>query len=198
MTSIEKQGDGMRAFATVVLNTLLNNRCLTLIDEPEAFLHPPQARTLGFMIAKEFPKNRQAVIATHSGDIVRGLLEGDPERIKVLQLSNHEPQKVWNDPILYHSNILDGLFHEKVVVCEADTDCRFYSAILRSIHEHHPQTKLVDLLFLHCGGKDRIPTVNCALSKVGVPVTVVVDFDILNDGAKLKELVEFWRGMGLG
>lgn len=29
-----------------------------------------------------------------------------------------------------------------------------------------------------------------ALSKVGVPVTVVLDFDILNDGAKLKELVE--------
>jgi AAA domain, putative AbiEii toxin, Type IV TA system/Overcoming lysogenization defect protein-like, TOPRIM domain len=207
LAPVEKQGDGIRAFATVVLNSLANTRSVTLIDEPEAFLHPPQARTLGYMLAREFPKRRQAVIATHSGDVVRGLLEGDAGRIKILRLnrpetgpsrvlllSNEEIQKVWRDPILYHSNILDGLFHERVIVCEADTDCRFYSAMLQAISEAQADARRPDFLFVHSGGKDRMPTVVNALRKVGVPVTVIADFDLLRSGGLLKQIVEYLGG----
>jgi hypothetical protein len=35
------QGDGMRSFVGVLLNTIISNHSILLIDEPEAFLHPP-------------------------------------------------------------------------------------------------------------------------------------------------------------
>lgn len=41
---LHTQGDGMRSFAGVLLYTLAGRESIVLIDEPEAFLHPPQAR----------------------------------------------------------------------------------------------------------------------------------------------------------
>jgi energy-coupling factor transporter ATP-binding protein EcfA2 len=57
---IEDQGDGMRAFATVLLWLLTTrSQSIVVLDEPEAFLHPPQARLLGEIIAKERPQHSQ-------------------------------------------------------------------------------------------------------------------------------------------
>ena len=43
-----QQGDGMRSFASVVLHLLApTTPSILILDEPEAFLHPPQARYLG-------------------------------------------------------------------------------------------------------------------------------------------------------
>ena len=47
-----------------------------------------------------------------------------------------------------------------------------------------------DILFVHCGGKQRIPTVINALFKLGVKVTAITDFDVLNDKSPLKEIYE--------
>ncbi len=45
---LESQGDGMRSFATVLLYVLVaDTHSIQFLDEPEAFLHPPQARLLG-------------------------------------------------------------------------------------------------------------------------------------------------------
>lgn len=44
---LDAQGDGMRAFVGVVLLVLTTESSILLIDEPEAFLHPGQARALG-------------------------------------------------------------------------------------------------------------------------------------------------------
>ena len=43
-SSLHEQGDGMRSFAGVLLSLALNYIRTFFIDEPEAFLHPPQAR----------------------------------------------------------------------------------------------------------------------------------------------------------
>ena len=51
---LSQQGDGMRSFASVVLHLLAPaSPSILLLDEPEAFLHPPQARLLGEIIATE-------------------------------------------------------------------------------------------------------------------------------------------------
>ena len=53
---LEEQGDGMRSFASVILHLLAPGTPSTLLlDEPEAFLHPPQARLLGEIIVTERP-----------------------------------------------------------------------------------------------------------------------------------------------
>jgi hypothetical protein len=45
-----------------------------VIDEPEAFLHPPQARLIGSSLVQDRRDNRQLFIATHSADILSGVL----------------------------------------------------------------------------------------------------------------------------
>lgn len=68
---LQEQGDGMRSFATVILRMLApDSPSVLLLDEPEAFLHPPQARLLGEFIAKERPRHAQLFMATHSPDVL--------------------------------------------------------------------------------------------------------------------------------
>ena len=48
---LDDQGDGIRSFVGISVALLALKRALFLIDEPEAFLHPPQAFRLGAAIA---------------------------------------------------------------------------------------------------------------------------------------------------
>ena len=70
---LRDQGDGMRSFASVILHLLAPiTPSILLLDEPEAFLHPPQARLLGEIIAKEKSPRAQLFVATHSSDVLHG------------------------------------------------------------------------------------------------------------------------------
>ena len=189
LPKLQEQGDGMRSFASILLDTFTSEYSITLIDEPEAFLHPPQARLLGKMLANNNPDNRQLLISTHSEEFLKGLLDANSENVTVIRinrdsninrmsvLQNDKIKKLWGNPILRYSNILSGLFHEKVVVCESDYDCLFYQAIIDSIYEHKNEIA-PDILFTHCGGKTRIKDVVSALKAVNVPVAAICDFDM--------------------
>ncbi|MEN8185496.1 MAG: AAA family ATPase [Bacteroidota bacterium] len=198
---LHQQGDGMRSFVGVLLNTFISNHSILFIDEPEAFLHPPQARLLGKMLAKDLPTERQLFLATHSEDFLKGLLDTNLANLKIIRIQRNEAvnkvsvldsddiNEIWSDSLLRHSNILSGLFHSKVVICESDSDCRFFSAILSAQYEEVGEIS-PDILFIHCGGKHRIPTAIKALKKLEVPLTVVSDFDVLNDINPIKLIVE--------
>ncbi len=203
LPQLQTQGDGMRSFAGVLLATSVGRETVLLIDEPEAFLHPPQAKLLGTSLVEGRGKEGQIFIATHSTDIIRGVLDANSPDVKVLRirragdvnsvhlLENARVRELWSDPLLRYSNILDGLFHEGVVVCEADSDCRFYSAMLEAAHASaHPDAKRPDLMFTHCGGKARLPLVIRSLREVDVPVRVVADFDVLSADQPLRTIVE--------
>ncbi len=203
LTPIQAQGDGMRSFLGILLFTTVGHEPVMLVDEPEAFLHPPQARHLGNFLVSEGGSYQQLFVATHSGDVLRGMLSSASSRIRVLrlrrsgdvnitrQLDNTQIARVWSDPLLRYSNILDGLFHERVVVCESDADCRFYSAIMDSIFDAGPEEKRKpDIMFTHCGGKARLPLVIRSLRELEVPISVVTDFDVLNDEQPLRNILE--------
>jgi len=65
---LEKQGDGMRSFAAVILHVLAaRTHSIQFLDEPEAFLHPPQARLLGRYIAENRPGNSQLCFHAQHG-----------------------------------------------------------------------------------------------------------------------------------
>ena len=201
LPTLQEQGDGMRSFASILLNTFTSDYSITLIDEPEAFLHPPQARVLGKMLAQNNPDNRQLIISTHSEDFLQGLLDADSENITVIRINrldcinemsvlrNDKIKGLWKNPILRYSNILNGLFHEKVIVCESDYDCLFYHAIMNAIYESKNEIA-PDVLFTHCGGKGRIKDVISALKAVDVPVVAITDFDMLNNSREFKPLIE--------
>jgi hypothetical protein len=224
---LETQGDGVRSFAGVVLSLLGTPSPLVLIDEPEAFLHPPQARLLGRYLGA-LRQGGQLFVATHSLDVLLGLLEADA-KVQIVRLhragqrttaTTVEPDYIralWNDPLLRFSRVLDGLFHEAVVVCEGDTDSRLYNAV--AVHlsavdasntneEGDPPLANVlrdalgenayDVMFVHAGSKHRMSLIANALRPADVPVHLIADFDVLNDEHILRRLVESLGGQFSG
>src|SRR5690606_29402020 len=83
---LHEQGDGMKSFAGVFLSLFAEDYTINLIDEPEAFIHPPQAELLGQMISQKLGENKQLFIATHSEDFLKGLLESAVDRLIVIRI----------------------------------------------------------------------------------------------------------------
>lgn len=197
---VQNQGDGIKSFTGILLYLMLDYYCTYLIDEPESFLHPPQAYIMGQIIGQTLKKHQQALISTHSEEIIKGLLEVCPERIKIVRitreddtnkfsiLNNAEFKQVWNDPLLKYSNIMASLFHKSVVLCESDSDCKMYSII--ESHIKQKQQKYSETLFIHCGGKHRMARIITALRSLDIEVKLIADIDVLNDETVFKGIVE--------
>ena len=197
---IQEQGDGIKSFTGILLYLMLDYYCTYLIDEPESFLHPPQARIMGQIIGQTLSNQQQAFISTHSEEIIKGLLEICPERIKIVRitrdedvnkfsiLENKEFNQIWSDPLLKYSNIMASLFHRTVVLCESDSDCKMYSII--DSHLKQKQQKYSEALFIHCGGKHRMSKIVTALRSLDIEVKIIVDIDILKDEVIFKGLAE--------
>ena len=197
---VQEQGDGIKSFTGILLYLMLDYYCTYLIDEPESFLHPPQAKIMGEIIGETLKDDQQAFISTHSEDILKGLLETCPERIKIVRITRDEDTNyfsyinndtfsaVWNDPLLRHSNIMSSLFHKSVVLCESDSDCRMYSMI--ESHIKQEAGKYSETLFIHCGGKQRMAKIAKALRSLNVDVKLIPDIDILNDEGIFKSVTE--------
>ena len=202
---LSQQGDGMRSFASVVMHLLTPTTfSLLLLDEPEAFLHPPQARLLGEIIATEKAPHAQLFLATHSPDVLQGLINVAPEHLRILrmqrdgdvnrikELNKELVKKISYDPIMRYTSVLSGVFHERVIICEADADCMFYSSILDLPDVHgdtHP-----DVLFVHANGKHRMAPLAETLVALDVPVDIVADIDVLNNLTVLEKLVRALNG----
>jgi ABC-type lipoprotein export system ATPase subunit len=196
---LEQQGDGVRAYATILLYALFGSHQIVLVDEPEAFLHPPQAKQLASLLQREARGRMQIAMATHSGDVVRGVLQTSSRNLRVIritrqttrgevhEISTSDVSEIWNDPTFFYSNALDGLFHDRVIVCEAESDCRFYSAVVSAVSEENGLEN-TDVLFLPSGGKAGVAKIIRALRKVHVPTGAVVDFDIFRDRGQFAVL----------
>ena len=129
-------------------------------------------------------------VATDHLRVVRMRREGDINPTE--ELDNELVQEISRDPLMKYSGVLSGLFHQRVIICEGDSDCMFYSSLLDIplVHGgHHP-----DVLFVHAGGKNRMATMAQSLGALDVPVDVIADIDILRDQNDLKKLVEALKG----
>ena len=204
-TPLAQQGDGMRSFASVILHLLAPiTASILLLDEPEAFLHPPQARLLGEIIATKKSSQAQLFVATHSPDVLQGLVNVASDRLRLVRIQregNVNPvkeldkelvKKISSDPLMNYSSVMSGVFHQRVIICEGDSDCMFYSSILSltNVHgESHP-----DVLFVHAGGKDRMAMLAETLRALGVPVDVVADIDILRNESGLQRIIKALGG----
>lgn len=84
---VHNQGDGIKSFTGILLYLMLDYYCTFLIDEPESFLHPPQANIMGRIIVETLSNDQQAFISTHSEDIIKGLLSICPNIVGNLHSS---------------------------------------------------------------------------------------------------------------
>jgi hypothetical protein len=200
---LDSQGDGLRSFVGLAIQILADRPNVFFVDEPEAFLHPGQARAVGrWVAARALESDVQLIVATHDRDFVLGLLGSniapvtlvrvtrDQDTSHFTQLSADELRRVWGNPVLRYSNVLQGLFHNKAVICESDADCRFFGATLDELAiEQDKRAAADDVLFVPAGSKNRVAMMAQALVALGVPAEVIFDFDVLNTKADLKGAV---------
>jgi hypothetical protein len=205
LPSLDIQGDGVRSFLGLALAIVTGQSQIVLIDEPEAFLHPGQARALGRWLGIEASKRDiQVIVSTHNRDFVLGLLDGgaqsDVRIVRIVRTGSsnrfHElpPSDIaatWADPVLRYSNVLQGLFHRRVAICESDADCRFYGAVLDELAvETNRRSQADDILLVPSGGKDRIAALAKSMLQLGVETHAFGDFDVLNRKDRICGIVE--------
>jgi len=204
---LHEQGDGMRSMIGLLLPIVASTYPIVVVDEPEAFLHPPQARILGKEMATlAQSRGIQIVLATHDRNILTGLMDADApvsvvrltrqgSRVAASQLAAQDLRSVWVDPSLRYSNILDGLFHRAVVLAENERDCRFFSAALEVAHRAGPlQISPHDILFIPTAGKTNMRPLASIMRACGVPTVASADLDLLNDETTVRSLLEALGG----
>lgn len=158
---------------------------ILLIEEPEAFLHPPSiraAREALYKIAEL--SDWQLMITTHSPifidvskdhtTIIRvdknenyetrifstekaGFKEGDRERLKMIRACN--------------PSVNEFFFADKVVLVEGDTE----QTVLNMIKSDKPQYSTVSIV--NCHGKANIPMFQKILNHFGINYIVIHDID---------------------
>jgi AAA domain, putative AbiEii toxin, Type IV TA system len=183
-------GDGVRAFIGILSQIVGSDAKVVLIDEPEAFLHPPQARRLGNYLAHLANERKgSAIIATHSPEFVMGCLEIGAHKTTVVRLTysagvatarmlaSDDLVPMFRDPLLRSTGVLNALFHKSAVVTEADADRAFYEEINRRLNDQN--RGIQDGVFLNAVGKQTIHRLVRPLRKVGIPAAAIVDLDFL-------------------
>ncbi|WP_227729443.1 ATP-dependent nuclease [Yersinia proxima] len=196
---LDKQGDGVKSYAGILFECIVQKIDIIMIDEPEAFLHPPQMRLLGETLSSEV--SGQLFVATHSSDILRGFLEGTKGNIKILRIQREDDKNVvheidkksvellWSKPVLRYSNALDSLFHEQVIICEDDSDCRLFNFIADHLKNNGAHV-YPDTCYVPTGGKHAIPGIVEALRPSGVPVKAIFDFDLISERNTLSKTLD--------
>lgn len=197
LESLHYQGDGIRSAVAILSSLIVNEHSLFLIDEPETFLHPPQAKLIGKNIV-QLSENKQCFIATHNIDFIKGVVETNSSRVKIIKIDRVGNQNTFNlinnssifdianDKNLKYTNILDGLFYNHLVLCENESDCKFYSALLESIDFSTYQ----GTLFCAVGGKDQFKKVVPLLSALNIQYLVIADIDLIDNKDNLNQLLD--------
>lgn len=196
---IAEFSDGVKAFTGLVAAVLCSHYLVMLIDEPEAFLHPPLVRKLGRRLAELSSERGGNVLAsTHSPDFLMGCVQaGKGVNIVRLTYRRGAPtarllaadrlRELMCNPFLRSSGVLSALFYEGAVVCEADTDRAFYQEINERLLEGGGG--IDNCVFLNSNGKDTVQQIVRPLREMGIPAAAVVDLDIIKPGT-LKPLLQ--------
>jgi hypothetical protein len=191
---IKDASDGVQAFAGIVTAVLSGEFHTILVDEPEAFLHPPLARKLGYHLATIATERGAALLAaTHSPDFLMGCVQGSKE-VRVVRLDYKDGksrgrvvdaaqlEKLFKDPLMRSANAISGLFYDGVVVTESDNDRAFYAEIyqrMAALKKDYPS-----VLFINAQNKQTIKNIIGPLRRFGVPAAAISDIDIVKDGGK--------------
>lgn len=196
-TPIEQTSDGIRAFTGIITALVAGDPKITLIDEPEAFLHPALAMKLGkevASIAAGEPQKR-LFVSTHSASFLMGCIQsGAPINIVRLTykggiattrvLRREQLLHLMRNPMLRSTGMLDGLFFEAVVVTEGDSDRAFYQEINERLRTIKDPRGLGNCLFINAQNKQTIWDVVRPLRELGIPAVGIVDLDVVKEGGK--------------
>jgi ABC-type Mn2+/Zn2+ transport system ATPase subunit len=188
---IDDFSDGVKAYTGIITEIVAGDPHVVLIDEPEAFLHPPLAAKLGREMAQATATaEKRLFISTHDPNIVMGCIQsGVPTTIVRLTYLAGVPtarvisadfiSKLMRDPLLRSTGVINALFHDAVVVTEADADRAFYQEVNERLLQFQPGAGITGCLFLNAQNRQTIPRIVEPLRKMGIPAVGVVDLDVL-------------------
>lgn len=194
--TLDCQGDGIRSYVGIISALISLTKPIILLDEPEAFLHPPQAMQLGANISNLIDDSQQIFISTHSADFMRGLLSSTSEvNIIHLNRTNNSTtevnilnpdvlKKVISDPLLSSSRVLEGMFYKGVVVTEADADAVFYQRIYNNAYFSD------EIHFVNAHNKQTLKKVITPYQALGIKFALIADADVIRDGVEFKSIVD--------
>jgi AAA15 family ATPase/GTPase len=190
---LDDVGHGIRSYLTLAFSLLNTSNQVILIDEPEMFIHPPQRRALGRMIAKLAKDlNKQLFIATHDAEFIRGVLSASLDRIKIFRLfqegdnrfhstiSGSEINRILNKktPNIISERILNSLLYQKTILCEGESDRLIYEeATAEYLHQ-----KYQDVNFIGLNGHSTVVALFDKLRAIGINAAMILDIDYLRTG----------------
>lgn len=193
---IAKASDGVKAFTGIITSVIAGNPKITILDEPEAFLHPSLSNKLGKEIANSAKiEFNRLFVSTHCSNFLMGCIQsGAPINIVRLTYSNDigtarllnkdKIQSLMRDPLLRSTGVLNALFYKYVVVTEGDSDRAFYQEINERLIQFSPEKAIHNCLFINAVGKDTIWKIVKPLREMGIPAIGIYDIDILkNEGS---------------
>lgn len=196
--SIMEYGDGVKCFLSICLAVVGFPFRVVLLDEPEAYMHPPLAKNLGKRLSKITIENDSTlIVSTHSADFLLGCLETSPEltvirityngkRSKTTKLQQTDVLEIAKNALLRSTNVLNAFFHRSTIILEGNTDRVFYEEINSKLTNEG----IVDTLFLPSVGKNVIHVISDILRKLEIPAVSAYDFDILDERKDNEGLFE--------
>ena len=216
---IREQGDGLRAYLKLVFNVFDEFYKIMIIDEPEAFLHPPQRRALGEILAKTaISNNKQLFVATHDAEFIKGVLIGSSHNrdgknsndVSVFRTTINEEKRAINSCNLqtvskyvennqkiqrvesnkYSEEFLSSLFYRKTILVEDEFDKFFYE---RYSSLYMKTDEIMNINYIGLNGKSKIKHVFEQMYNLGLNVACIVDIDFLinyNDVPNYIRLVD--------
>lgn len=194
---ISEASDGVKAFSGILTTLLAGDPKITLIDEPEAFLHPALSNMLGKEIGKSLRNsNKRLLVATHSSSFLMGCIQsGSPLNIVRLTYKNglatsrilpkNKILHLMRHPLLRSTGVLNGLFYESVIVTEADSDRAFYHEINERLLSEGDARGITNCLFINAQNKQTVWEIVKPLRELGIPTVGIVDIDVLKEGGQV-------------
>jgi energy-coupling factor transporter ATP-binding protein EcfA2 len=192
--------DGVRAFTGLTAAVMSADYRLMLVDEPEAFLHPPLIRKLGKRLTELAAERAANLLAsTHSPDFVMGCIQSG-RRVNIVRLTwragvasarllaADKLETMMRDPLLRSTGVLGALFHEGAIVCEADADRVFYAEINERLLAARGGGA-DGCVFLNAQNKQTIRRIVRPLREMGIPAVALVDLDIFKGKEDFRELM---------
>lgn len=193
-TLISDASDGVKAFVGMLTTLIAGEPKITLIDEPEAFLHPALCARLGKEITSALSEtNRRLFIATHSASFLMGCIQGgaplnivrltyDYSTATARLLAKDKLTPLMRHPLLRSVGVLNALFYNAVIVTEADADRAFYQEINERLLLANDPRGLEGCLFLNAQNKQTVWDIVQPLRELGIPAAGIVDIDVLKEG----------------
>jgi len=194
---ISNTSDGVKAFSGILTTLLAGDPKITLIDEPEAFLHPALSSKLGKEIGISLRKTRKRLfVSTHSSSFLMGCIQsGSPINIVRLTYKNEVATarilpkdkilRLMRHPLLRSTGVLNGLFYESVIVTESDSDRAFYQEINERLLAAGDSRGINNCLFINAQNKQTVWDIVQPLREMGIPAVGIVDIDVIKDGGQV-------------